>query len=210
MNDQSLLKNFEIRSNIISDMEDAIWEGLTKRFGAVAMSADKAEENPYTQKDYMKDLMDFVWAPTKQGKSLSNIEKKLQLNFVSFTIGNTGMNMMRGNSLSFHAEDLMIQVPECIKEKSRKMYGEVSEHWMGMFTNKKEISHDHVQCGGVEKQGFGWYVSVTPPYEPLEHLYFNALQNTLTLLKSKANTGNADTRQHYKLLIYKIEQALKK
>ncbi|KIO46083.1 zinc-dependent metalloprotease [Sanguibacteroides justesenii] len=210
LNDQSLLKNFEIRSNIISDMEDAIWEGLTKRFGAVAMSADKAEKNPYTQKDYMKDLMDFVWAPTKQGKSLSNIEKKLQLNFVSFTIGNTGMNMMRGNSLSFHAEDLMIQVPECIKEKSRKMYGEVSEHWMGMFTNKKEISHDHVQCGGVEKQGFGWYVSVTPPYEPLEHLYFNALQNTLTLLKSKANTGNADTRQHYKLLIYKIEQALKK
>lgn len=32
------------------------------------------------------------------------------------------------------------------------MYGEVSEHWMGMFTNKKEISHDDVQCGGVENK----------------------------------------------------------
>lgn len=209
LNDEELLKNFEIRSKITADLEDMMIEGLMKRFGAVALSADKAGKGGYTQRDYMKDLMDFAWAPTKAGRSLTNLEKKVQLEFVSFTIGSTGINVMRGNPLAFRAEDMMIRVPESVKAKSREMYGEVSEHWMGMFTNKNVID-DHHACCGADKQGFGWNLSVTPPYEPLEHLYFENLQGTLALLKSKANTGNADTRQHYRLLIYKIEQALKK
>ena len=44
---------------------------------------------------------------------------------------------------------------------------------------------------------------------PLDHLYFDMLKRIQTLLKSKANTGSEDTRQHYRLLLYKIEQALK-
>lgn len=209
LDDESLLKNFEIRSKIASDLEDMILESLMKRFGAVAMSADKADKDAYTQRAYMKDLMDFVWAPTQAGKSLTNLEKKLQLEFTSFTMGSTGINMTKGTPLSFTAEHMMIQVPEAVKAKSREMYGNVSEHWMGMFTNKEVSDHRDACCGG-DVQGFGWHISVTAPYEPLEHLYFENLQNTLTLLKSKANTGNADTRQHYRLLIYKIEQSLKK
>ena len=210
LDNEELLKNFELRSRITSDLEDMILDGLMKRFGPVAMSADKAGKGAYTQRDYMKDLMDFVWNPTRQGRSLTNLEKKLQLNMTSFTIGNTGINMNRANPLAFSAENLMIQVPEYVKAKSREMYGEIPEHWMGMFTNREVVGHTGSCCQGEDVQGFGWHLSVTPPYEPLEHLYFEYLQNTLALLKSKANTGNSDTRQHYRLLIYKIEQALKK
>ena len=102
---------------------------------------------------------------------------------------------------------------------SRKRYGELSQEVLGGFSNveavqpcaEAPVTNVALPLNMSERQGFGYWVNVNSNMviEPLDHLYFDMLKRIQTLLKSEANTGSEDTRQHYRLLLYKIEQALK-
>ena len=53
------------------------------------------------------------------------------------------------------------------------------------------------------------YVDLKAPLEPMEHVYFGELKKIRSLVAASASTGSADTQRHYRLLLYKIDQALK-
>ena len=169
------------------------------------------KENPYTQVDCLNGIYDFVWEPTRQGKSLTRVDKKLQLNYLSFVMGISGIEEkgMGGSSIGLAGQ--MIPIPDFIKEKSRETYGVLPESLVGIYTNKEVSSYD-VQARtyqNAERQAFGFSVDAVPPSEPMGHVYYDALRKVKTLLESKVNTGSEDTRKHYRLMIYKINQALK-
>ena len=114
----------------------------------------------------------------------------------------------------------MVEVPEQVKLMSRERYGILSQEVLGGFSNAETLQPcaeapetDVAQqpLNMAEKQWFGYGVNVNTNLviEPLDHVYFDMLKRIQTLLKSKVNTGSEDTRQHYRLLLYKIEQALK-
>ena len=111
----------------------------------------------------------------------------------------------------------MIEVPEQVKLMSRERSGELPLEVLGGFSNAEAVQPcaeapvTKLPLNMSERQGFGYWVNVNSNMvvEPLDHLYFDMLKQIQTLLKSKANTGSEDTRQHYRLLLYKIEQALK-
>lgn len=56
--------------------------------------------------------------------------------------------------------------------------------------------------------GFGFNVYLTDVMEPMDHIYYEKLKQAQALIQSKVSTGSTDTRNHYKLLLYKINQAL--
>lgn len=167
-------------------------------------------KDAYTAVDYMKDIYDYVWAPTQQGKTLTSVEKLMQINLLATIMGQAGITPSREGT-PFALTGNMIRIPEAMKEQSRATYGLVSEEFAGIYTNLERLapaeSEDLLQQ--AERMGFGSFVGVTAPYIPTDHIYFDVLKKTLTLLKNKVNTGSTDTKQHYKLLIYKIEKALK-
>jgi len=52
-------------------------------------------------------------------------------------------------------------------------------------------------------------VDLKAPIEPMEHVYYGELKKVRSLVAANASTGSADTQRHYRLLLYKIDQALK-
>lgn len=210
LDNEELLKGFDLQGNISTNIEDAIFKGLVGRQRLVAIAADKAGKDAYGRTDLWDDIADFVWKPTRQGKTLTNVEKKLQIRLLAHLLNSSGAatKTMSGSSLAIAAAEAMVEIPECIKAQSRAVYGVLPESVMGIFTNRESEQQAMRDIDPAEQMGFGFYVSVVDVSEPIEHIYFEKLKQAHELLKSKAGTGSADTRRHYQLLLYKIGQAL--
>ena len=100
----------------------------------------------------------------------------------------------------------IIEIPEWLKAASRERFGIVSEEFMGCFNNK----HAEMQATRLEEiSGFEDGVDLKAPLETMEHVYFGELKKIRSLVAASASTGSADTQRHYRLLLYKIDQALK-
>lgn len=208
---KEMQEGYPLRGNIASYLQDEIFFAMIKQIGNVMICASKSlGEDVYTAEDYMKDIYDYVWAPTQQGKTLTSIEKLMQINLLTTIIDQAGV-VSEQKGTPFALAGNMIRIPEVMKEQSRAAYGLISEEFAGIYSNLERLvpfeSEDLLRQ--AERMGFDSYVGVTAPYIPTGHIYFDVLKKTLSLLKSKVNTGSTDTKQHYKLLIYKIEKALK-
>ena len=208
---KEMQEGYPLRGNIASYLQDEIFFAMIKQIGNVMICASKSlGEDVYTAEDYMKDIYDYVWAPTQQGKTLTSIEKLMQINLLTTIMDQAGV-VSEQKGTPFALAGNMIRIPEVMKEQSRAAYGLISEEFAGIYSNLERLvpfeSEDLLRQ--AERMGFDSYVGVTAPYIPTGHIYFDVLKKTLSLLKSKVNTGSTDTKQHYKLLIYKIENALK-
>lgn len=208
---KEMQEGYPLRGNIASYLQDEIFFAMIKQIGNVMICASKSlGEDVYTAEDYMKDIYDYVWAPTQQGKTLTSIEKLMQINLLTTIMDQAGV-VSEQKGPPFALAGNMIRIPEVMKEQSRAAYGLISEEFAGIYSNLERLvpfeSEDLLRQ--AERMGFDSYVGVTAPYIPTGHIYFDVLKKTLSLLKSKVNTGSTDTKQHYKLLIYKIEKALK-
>lgn len=208
---KEMQEGYPLRGNIASYLQDEIFFAMIKQIGNVMICASKSlGEDVYTAEDYMKDIYDYVWAPTQQGKTLTSIEKLMQINLLTTIMDQAGV-VSEQKGTPFALAGNMIRIPEVMKEQSRAAYGLISEEFAGIYSNLERLvpfeSEDLLRQ--AERMGFDSYVGVTAPYIPTGHIYFDVLKKTLSLLKSKVNTGSTDTKQHYKLLIYKIEKALK-
>lgn len=208
---KEMQEGYPLRGNIASYLQDEIFFAMIKQIGNVMICASKSlGEDVYTAEDYMKDIYDYVWAPTQQGKTLTSIEKLMQINLLTTIMDQAGV-VSEQKGTPFALAGNMIRIPEVMKEQSRAAYVLISEEFAGIYSNLERLvpfeSEDLLRQ--AERMGFDSYVGVTAPYIPTGHIYFDVLKKTLSLLKSKVNTGSTDTKQHYKLLIYKIEKALK-
>lgn len=208
---KEMQEGYPLRGNIASYLQDEIFFAMIKQIGNVMICASKSlGEDVYTAEDYMKDIYDYVWAPTQQGKTLTSIEKLMQINLLTTIMDQAGV-VSEQKGTPFALAGNMIRIPEVMKVQSRAAYGLISEEFAGIYSNLERLvpfeSEDLLRQ--AERMGFDSYVGVTAPYIPTGHIYFDVLKKTLSLLKSKVNTGSTDTKQHYKLLIYKIEKALK-
>ena len=208
---KEMQEGYPLRGNSASYLQDEIFFAMIKQIGNVMICASKSlGEDVYTAEDYMKDIYDYVWAPTQQGKTLTSIEKLMQINLLTTIMDQAGV-VSEQKGTPFALAGNMIRIPEVMKEQSRAAYGLISEEFAGIYSNLERLvpfeSEDLLRQ--AERMGFDSYVGVTAPYIPTGHIYFDVLKKTLSLLKSKVNTGSTDTKQHYKLLIYKIEKALK-
>ncbi len=210
LDNEELLKGFELRSNISTTLEDRVFKGLMGCLRVVGISAEKAGKDAYTRAEFLNDVTDFVWQPTRQNKSLTNVEKKLQIRLLSHLITTAGIanKTMNGGTLGIASAERMIEIPECIKAQSRATYGVLPEEIMGVFSNRSVEHQAQREMNPAEVMGFGFYVTISDVMEPMDHIYYEKLKQAQSLIRQKASTGNEDTRRHYRLLLYKIGQAL--
>ena len=166
-------------------------------------------------------MKEYVFDPTRKGKTLSVSEKKLQMKLLAniMLFSDVAKKGISGDPFSITANSKMIEVPEIVKTLHREKYGMLPVEWMGMYSDQPQVEickeipalEQSMSMEQMERQGFGYWVNVNSNMvvEPLDHLYFDMLKKMQSLIKAKANTGSEDTRQHYRLLLYKLEQALK-
>lgn len=202
-----LQKVLPLMKNMSGDLEDAIFQGLMSRVGALFLCVEKADKDYYTPKMYMDRIFDVIFAPTRQGRSLNGTDMRLQTKLLSHLITGSKVTVkgMGGQSMAATA-GLALEIPEYVKAKSRERYGILPVNSVGIFTNtemRKEASLPE------EIQGFGPTYTMGPAQASMEAIYFDMLKKARVLLKGKMNTGSEETRVHYKLLVHKLEQALK-
>ena len=223
LNAPDLQQKLPLMSNISTQLEESIFGALLARRWLVALSAAKDDsKDTYTTREFLMHLQDFAFAATRQGKTLTTQDKKMQMEMIKqiLLVTDLGKKGMSGKPLSLTDNCKMVEVPEQVKLMSRERYGILSQEVLGGFSNVEtmqpcaeapETDVAQQPLNMAEKQWFGYGVNVNTNLviEPLDHVYFDMLKRIQTLLKSKVNTGSEDTRQHYRLLLYKIEQALK-
>lgn len=221
LNAPELQQKLPLMSDISTELEEKIFGALMSRSWSVALAAAKDNnKDTYTTKEFLKNVQDYVFAPTRKGKTLTVQEKKMQMELLRqiLLFSGLGKKGMSGSPLTITDVCRMVDVPEQVKMKSRERYGVLPAEIMGRFTNAEQLEScgnapvvGHLPESVLQRQGFGYWVNVNSNMviEPLDHLYFDMLKKIQSLLKSKENTGAEDTRQHYRLLLYKIEQALK-
>ncbi|MEG0796842.1 MAG: zinc-dependent metalloprotease [Odoribacter sp.] len=209
-------EGFPLIANVSQFIADDVCRGLMARPLFITLCVDKTIDEPYTEEEYMDDIYRFVWKKTLRGETLRDIDKKLQLRFLAQVLkGSTLQKGMSGGMLGINNEFPAIAIPEVIKSQSREIFGILSESVSGMFTNKESECNEgndmfiQKKYLSPERAGFGFEVAAQAYAQPLEHIYFNMLKKIQQLLKMKVATGSEDTQMHYRLLIYKIEQALK-
>ena len=119
-------------------MEDAIVDGILSRCGAVAICSNKATSALYTQKEYLADIERFVWAPTRAGRTLTETEMRLQMNYLTKLIEGSVTGGLLKNATRKGITDMygIIEIPEWLKAASRERFGIISEEFMGCFNNK--------------------------------------------------------------------------
>ena len=193
-----------LMNDISGDIENAIFRGLLSRLNALAVCMEQSKEEAYSIREYMSDLYEFIMAPTKKRNSLSEVEKRLQIKYLSFLVSASGVEVKgMGGSPFALSRDGMIEVMDYVKENSRNIYGELPNEYLGMFA--------HRECCFVPEEisGFGRTTNLNRPNVSIGTDCFLMLKKTLALLKSRMNTATEDTRLHYQLLVYKLEKVFK-
>lgn len=100
-----------------------------------------------------------------------------------------------------------ITIPDFIKANSRADYGDMPEHFAGIYSNR-EIVAPRNAAHGEEYMGFG-----EPMLQPIgyaiDHNCFTMLKQISNLMKGKVNTGSQETRDFYRMMIFKLDKMFK-
>ena len=184
-------KEMPLMGMVSRELEDKIIAAVLGRLAPVSYNADKAPAKlAYTPDAYMNDIYDFVFTPTIQGRTLSATEKKLQLALLSRVIGGANVEKTSASRGGFR---MLIDVPEAVKAKSIAYYGDLA----------------NLSRPLAERQGFSYYVDIDPKQADMAPYYYDLMKRARQLLQGKASSGSADTQQHYKFLLHKLEQAMR-
>lgn len=155
INSMSLQRGYPIVGNISGQLEDALFNALMKALGNVVISEEKAGKDAYTRKLYMDDLYRHFMRPTMQGKTLSDVEKKLQMKFIDQLYRSAAMNRkgMKGTDISASTKAFAcrVEIPDFVKANSRADYGDIPENMAGMFSNREIVSESYAGQGFVRK-----------------------------------------------------------
>ena len=207
LNVTDLQQKMAVRNNISDVLEPMVFKALMYKTAFVALSADKDDsKRPYTPQEFLKDMADHVFAPTRQGRTLTVAQKRMQNALLgSFVMA---ADIARAGGMGgLTALSNMIEIPEEVKQKSRQTYGVLPMEMLGAYTNM-ELA---MRADASEVMGFDFRVNLNPQVipTPVDYLYFDMLKQLQSLVKSQLNSGSTDTRQHYRLLLHKLDKALK-
>ena len=198
---KDLLKNFTLIGSPSSDIQTNVISRIVDGVSKLPLCVAKTDKNPYTPEEYLNEVYNFVWATTLKGGKTQVADRKLQDAFVSALISKSagsgsGGSIMIGISDAFKA----IEAPEYIKQKSIEDYGHAS---MECDCPQHEFSNEEVS-------GFGYLQAINYTSSPsVAHIYYGMLQKTKSLLEKNINHPSTETRNHYQLLLRRIEKALK-
>lgn len=167
--------------------------------------SEQFAKSPYKSMECYADVSDFVWAPTRQGRKLTEDQMAIQRDFMLAVARNAGL----GN------------YPGAVPERGRA--DAAQDISGGMFTERVkatsssfDIESDPFTIGAasVEAQypvsGYGSPSFRYATRKSFVSEYYADVLRTESLLKSRVTTAVGATKMHYQLLLFNIAKALKK
>ena len=88
----SVEKGWPLSTPMSYNMGVALFRSLVRTCGNLWYSAPLMGENSYDQADLLKDVAEFVWKPTRSGKSLTLLEMEIQNQFISWLMSSSDIS----------------------------------------------------------------------------------------------------------------------
>ncbi|MFQ8826617.1 MAG: zinc-dependent metalloprotease [Alistipes sp.] len=213
---EELLKNLPPQKRKAREMQigtASMFKSLMtiKKKNGVILSAELSDD-PYTLDDYLDDIFQTVWKKTIEGKSLQAVDKTYQNDFVVSMISAFDPNAKAGS--------LLFTDPEAVRSESLGMWDKAYAPTLdevilygldqsGFATRMEGAIRMAANLANFETEGFGWQREVkSDEVYNTKALQFSYLQKVKALLERRQNSGSAETQEHYKHMLYKVNRIL--
>ena len=211
LDNEGLMRNIQLMGSPKTYMQVAI-------IRAVVMSAAKVEnsaqlsDDPYSVEACMKDIYDYVWKPTLQGRNLTDEQMMIQREYLLTICKAAGLKYAgtgavpakrfageTGDEIGF--DPYTIAVPACLRE-----YHALGDN---LCYGAPCTAHRHAAADPGPVSGYNPPRILYVVKQSLEAENYANLLRVQRLLKSRVNSGSQQTRMHYALLLHNIEKTLK-
>lgn len=201
LEDRQVLENFTLTGTPTTVLRAQIMEALLSAPISVNLSAIRStEKDPLTSKEVMKQLYQYTWNKTQQGKALSNAEKDIQKSFVKSMLKESKLAApAKGDATGFTSEStggISIQLPDMPHTQELGC-----AHTAGI---------QHPRNAQEFAGAFGGFSVNFNRAPALESQYYMQLVQCRQLLNAAVvKTADKETAMHYRLLLHQIDKALK-
>ena len=171
-----ILKSYVVKEkNVITDLYQ------TKRISLTYHRDPKS----YSPQEYIEDLYELVFEPTKKGRSLTDAERVMQAEFISNVRNDVDINGRTRWFGQYYAKDENVNagLDEEIEEET-----------------EQEIEH--------QVFGHRWVVENIAA-DNQKHLWYSVYDKIKELLKKQRYTGDEQTRAHYDYLLFLMTRSWK-
>lgn len=213
IDDPALLKELPLQGNLSVRVQRLLVSLITADKGSFGRMIDPAP-NAYTQSEHSDDAMKGIFRNTIQGRSTTPRDRSNQNTYVDFLLMITRLMPQSGSgSAKSLADDQRgFGFSPSIDENGWNintggLYAEAMEA-EDMLTSLERQMEAQLFNAPEEISGFGYFRSLTESLTPRDAMYYARLIQVRDLLRQKRYTGDQDTRNHYELLLHRIEGAL--
>lgn len=213
IDDPALLKELPLQGNLSVRVQRLLVSLITADKGSFGRMIDPAR-NAYTQSEHSDDAMKGIFRNTIQGRSTTPRDRSNQNTYVDFLLMITRLMPQSGSgSAKSLADDQRgFGFSPSIDENGWNintggLYAEAMEG-EDMLTSLERQMEAQLFNAPEEISGFGYFRSLTESLSPRDAMYYARLIQVRDLLRQKRYTGDQDTRNHYELLLHRIEGAL--
>lgn len=211
INSSKLQRGYPLSGNISGVLEKSIFDGLMGMLRHLIISENNAGKEAYSRVEFLNDIYNIIMKPTLQGKSLTKTEIRLQTQFVNalYQAADLARKGFGGGDVSASTMGFVspITIPDFIKANSRADYGDMPEHFAGIYSNRDIVAPRNA-ARVEEYMGFG-EPYIQPMGFRIDHNCFMMLKQINNLMKSKANAGSRETQDFYQMMIFKFNKMFK-
>lgn len=207
--DPEVISFIPLAGNLKMQMQENIFKlAYWSRMRAITESSSKAMDKgipSYTNRVHFDVVNDFVWESTRKGRNLTTFERKLQIDFVtSMALGAGVVETFKSGAMALTTPEFDQVLPEAMVKHYKDIFG-VEPGNLNLFGDcachdcHEQISLMKLSTMAAEQDG-QW----------MSPVYYDELLKVRELLRNRINSGNKETREHYRLLLFRLNQVLVK
>ncbi|MGN6418570.1 MAG: zinc-dependent metalloprotease [Pseudobacter sp.] len=176
-------------------MRSVLFPYVMRWVANIGLSEAKADSNPYTRSECVKDVFDFVWADVLSGRKVSAAKLNMQTSLVNLLITNAKVkDAPAGGAAAFQATE-----DPLLKEIAK----------LEMQAASASPLHGAATLYAKEVSGFEFMPRVKFMATDMTHIYYQWLLESKEILQRVVKAQSGDNKLQYEYLLLQINKALK-
>lgn len=203
LDNAELMQNIQIMGTPSKAFQTALAQAVIAAPQKIAASQMMChDEEIYTVSECMKDLYEFVWAPTMKGRSLTGLDMMLQREYIKNMFALAGLKYPGAGAVNERslAEDsnFAIPVPDFLKD-----YGTM----MSRSCSCSGCTGESAYASPVAGYSSPYTMFVGQPVFDAE--FYAYAMKVKKLIEQKVASSAGETKLHYELMLRNIKKTLK-
>lgn len=200
LDNEALMKNIQLMGSPAKSLQLAIVEAIVSSPAKISQYEKMGHgEEIYTTPECLKDVYELVWANSRKGRKLTELDRMFQKEFVAFVFAGAGLRYKgygaRSSAIAADDYEYEFATPESIRVP------ELLEEYV-MHQGEHSAFSSPVAGYGQPFVNF-----ITPPMHDAE--FYSYAIKSKELLERLIKKSSGEDKAHYELLLRNIQRTLK-